>query len=265
MHSGQGGADYRRRWVDQFRIVPPGAGVAAAETGGAGAERNWAVSHRAGVTDAGGGGPGSRLTRRIHTQMSILSKLTRLPRALKTLILVCVDAVLAAAFFWLAAVVRVGGIPVVPVRQALFATILVMMLVPAIGIACGLYRPVIRFHNPRLPMRAGMVGALSGAAIAAVAWAGNSGYLDAVGIGVVFALMLFAGLISSRHVARWLLGVGGTLEGTPVAIYGAGAAGRQLVAMFRRSREFRPAIFIDDDPSLHHRIVETLGVLSPKD
>lgn len=195
----------------------------------------------------------------------MLSKLTRLPRFLKTLILVCVDAVLAAASFWLAAVVRDGSFPVVPVRHGLAATILVMMLVPVIGIACGLYRPVIRFHNPRLVMRAGMVGALSGAAIAAVAWAGNSTYLDAVGMGVVFALMLFAALVSSRHVARWLLGVGGTLEGTPVAIYGAGDAGRQLVAMFRRSREFRPAIFIDDDPSLHHRIVETLRVLSPKD
>lgn len=45
-----------------------------------------------------------------------------------------------------------------------------------------------------------------------------------------------------------------------VAIYGAGAAGNQLLAALRQQHSLLPVAFIDDDPSLHKRVIAGLRV-----
>ena len=49
------------------------------------------------------------------------------------------------------------------------------------------------------------------------------------------------------QAARWLVGAARLGGGTPVAIYGAGAAGCQLLTMLRHAHELRPVLFMDDD------------------
>lgn len=49
-----------------------------------------------------------------------------------------------------------------------------------------------------------------------------------------------------------------------VAIYGAGAAGNQLVAALRMGRSMRPFAFIDDDNSIADRVISGLQVYKPK-
>ncbi len=49
-----------------------------------------------------------------------------------------------------------------------------------------------------------------------------------------------------------------------VAVYGAGAAGNQLVAALRLGRAMRPVAFIDDDPNLYNRTIAGVRVYSPK-
>ncbi|RON02412.1 hypothetical protein BK659_23615, partial [Pseudomonas brassicacearum] len=54
-------------------------------------------------------------------------------------------------------------------------------------------------------------------------------------------------------------------DGLPrVAIYGAGAAGNQLVAALRMGRVMRPVAFIDDDKSIADRVISGLQVYKPK-
>lgn len=54
-------------------------------------------------------------------------------------------------------------------------------------------------------------------------------------------------------------------DGLPrVAIYGAGAAGNQLVAALRMGRVMRPVAFIDDDTSISDRVISGLLVYKPK-
>lgn len=144
------------------------------------------------------------------------------------------------------------------------ATAFVMALVPAIGHLCGLYRPVVRFQIPRLSARAGLVSALAGAFLTVLGLAGGAAYSHALGLGVVFALVLFVMIVLSRHEARLLLGATAS-RGVPVAVYGAGSAGRQLVEVLRRGQERFPVFFIDDDPSLSDRTVEGLPVINPAD
>lgn len=49
-----------------------------------------------------------------------------------------------------------------------------------------------------------------------------------------------------------------------VAIYGAGAAGNQLLTALRMGRDMRPVAFIDDDPGIANRVIAGLTVYSPK-
>ncbi|AHZ68778.1 putative polysaccharide biosynthesis-related membrane protein [Pseudomonas mandelii JR-1] len=54
-------------------------------------------------------------------------------------------------------------------------------------------------------------------------------------------------------------------DGLPrVAIFGAGAAGNQLVAALRMGRIMRPVAFIDDDKSIADRVISGLQVYKPK-
>jgi FlaA1/EpsC-like NDP-sugar epimerase len=177
------------------------------------------------------------------------------------LILVGIDAVLAACAFWLAVVIRLGRLPDMPSHYFIFATVIVMVLMAAIGLTISLYRPVVHLHIPQLSVRAGVAGGLAGVVMGAIARLGGAPELHAIGLGVVFALVLFTLLVWSRHAARWLLGTGRLVEGMPVAIYGAGTAGRQLAALLRKGQDFKPSLFIDDDPLLHGRMVEDLPVI----
>jgi FlaA1/EpsC-like NDP-sugar epimerase len=195
----------------------------------------------------------------------MFSQLTKLPRFVKTLILVLIDALIGGGAFWLSTLVRSGFIPSMSPQYVFLATALAMVLVPVTGFTCGLYRPVIRFQIPLHSLRAGMVGGICGVVIAVTGWAGGAPYPRAIGLGTVFALVVFALLVWSRHAARWLLGSVRSSTAIPVAIYGAGAAGRQLSTMFRRANEYHPMLFIDDDSSLRGRLVEDLVVVSPRD
>jgi len=196
--------------------------------------------------------------------MSGLSKLTRLPRTAKTLILFAVDGIIGATTFWLAALARSGRIPDMHWKYIIGVTAFAMVLVPAVGVLCGLYRPVVRFHIPRLSARAGLVSVLTGSLLAVLGLAGGAALPQAIGLGTVFSLVLFVLILLSRHEARLLLGATAS-KGVPVAVYGAGSAGRQLVEVLRRGQERYPVFFIDDDASLRDRTIEDLPVISPAD
>ncbi len=93
----------------------------------------------------------------------------------------------------------------------------------------------------------------------------------------VFSLLA---LMASRLVAaRWLHGTSLSSlamefargrrhrrqRGCPVAIYGAGSAGRQLALALRDGEGIEPAAFVDDDPALQTHGVAGLKVYSPDD
>ena len=49
----------------------------------------------------------------------------------------------------------------------------------------------------------------------------------------------------------------------PVAVYGAGSAGIQMVGALRQAREARPALFVDENPALHGLMISGLQVHAP--
>ena len=190
--------------------------------------------------------------------------ITGLPRPIKILVLFIVDAGLASIAYWLATIARFGRIPSIPLDQVLLGTGLAAILVPTLALGFGLYRSMTRYLAPQLPACAAAASASSGAILAGIASFGGARALQATGFGIVFALAIFALLLLSRAAARRILGRTGA-AGVPVAIYGAGAAGRQLAAMLMRDDQLHPVAFIDDDRKLRGRSIEDLPVFNPQD
>jgi FlaA1/EpsC-like NDP-sugar epimerase len=86
-------------------------------------------------------------------------------------------------------------------------------------------------------------------------------------VGLLQPLIFGFGVVSSRLTVRyWLGGFGSAnlLGSTPRAlIYGAGSAGRQLVAGFSTSSEVNIVGYIDDDDRLHGHNLNGLIIYSP--
>ncbi len=71
--------------------------------------------------------------------------------------------------------------------------------------------------------------------------------------GAIFFILAIGVRLIALRVLQALASIGNTRK--PVAIYGAGAAGIQLAASIKQSREFIPTMFLDDNPTLHGMII----------
>ncbi|MEM1101466.1 MAG: nucleoside-diphosphate sugar epimerase/dehydratase [Pseudomonadota bacterium] len=81
-------------------------------------------------------------------------------------------------------------------------------------------------------------------------------------VPAIFMVTLFSVSILGRYLGQVLVyRPWGSHRGTPVAIYGAGAAGIQLASALRNSAEVRPVFFVDDNRSLHGLIISGLKVV----
>jgi FlaA1/EpsC-like NDP-sugar epimerase len=85
-------------------------------------------------------------------------------------------------------------------------------------------------------------------------------------VPLIFGVLVFCALFLIRMSVLGVLNVLATfgMQKTPVAIYGAGAAGIQLASALRQSAELAPKAFIDDNPALRGLIVSGLHVQSPE-
>ncbi len=204
--------------------------------------------------------------------------LVRLPRRIKRLVQVSTDVVLVWMALWLSFVVRLGdakSIDPFGVHAWLFA-IAPVIAVP-LFIRIGMYRAVMRYFGNDALMAIVKAVTLSALMLSlAVYW-----YQDAPKViprSLVLnywwlSLVLIGGLrlvMRQYFMGHWFAS-GQTLSFkrpdaglTRVAVYGAGAAGNQLVAALRMGRTMRPVAFIDDDPNITNRIISGLRVYKPK-
>ncbi len=85
-------------------------------------------------------------------------------------------------------------------------------------------------------------------------------------VPVIFSILFFTGALFSRIngliLLRQLYQVGN--KRTPVAIYGAGEAGIQLVSALQQSKDVKPVAFIDDNKLQQKLIIFGLSVFGPE-
>lgn len=110
------------------------------------------------------------------------------------------------------------------------------------------------------------LGAVAGAlTVAAMAFSYLLGTWAPRSVPLIFGVLVFCGMLGLRMAVLSVLNVLDALtsDKISVAVYGAGAAGIQMVSALRLSSEFAPRVFVDDNPALHGSIVVGLRVQKP--
>lgn len=218
--------------------------------------------------------PEERLTQRVR------KALIKLPRRYKRLLQVAVDIVLVWLALWLAFVVRLGfDKRIDPLGDHLWLFAVAPVLAIPYFIRLGMYRAVMRyFGNDALIAIFKAVSLASLTLALAVYWyreppelvprslVVNYWWLSLVLIGGLRLLMRQFFMGDWYVAARQVPFIHGSRTGTlpRVAIYGAGAAGNQLVAALRMGRSIQPVAFVDDDDNIATRIIAGLQVYKPK-
>lgn len=204
--------------------------------------------------------------------------LVDLPRRQKRLIQVSVDVLLVWAALWLSFIVRLGVDDFVnPLVAHTWLFLCAPIVAVPLYIRFGMYRAVMRyFGNDAL---IAIIKAVSLSALilgVVVYWYSN--HQNVVPRSIIFnywwlSLIMVGGLrLAMRQffLGDWFSAAQHVPftsrdNGLPrVAIYGAGAAGNQLVAALRMGRVMRPVAFIDDDVSISDRVISGLQVYKPK-
>lgn len=204
--------------------------------------------------------------------------LLHLPRRYKRVIQVISDVVLVWIALWLAFFVRLGDAGFVePLGGHAWLFCIAPVLSVPLFVRFGLYRAVMRYFGNDALMAIVQAVTLSALLLAlAVYWRSDAAKL--IPRSMVFnywwlSLMLLGGLrliMRQYFMGDWfapdsLSKLKSRDAGlSKVAVYGAGAAGNQLVAALRLGRAMRPVAFIDDDDNLYNRSIAGIRVYSPK-
>lgn len=204
--------------------------------------------------------------------------LVDLPRRQKRLIQVSVDVLLVWTALWLSFIVRLG---VEDFFNPLIAHTWLFLCAPVVAIPLyirfGMYRAVLRYFGNDALIAIIKAVSLSSLILGIVVyWYSNHQHV--VPRSIIFnywwlSLIMIGGLrLAMRQffLGDWFAAAQHVPftsrdNGLPrVAVYGAGAAGNQLVAALRVGRVMRPVAFIDDDLSISDRVISGLQVYKPK-
>lgn len=205
---------------------------------------------------------------------SIRTYLLRLSRRQKRAIQVITDTALVWLALWLAFVVRLGIDDMInPVTAHVWLFVAAPIVAIPLFIRFGMYRAVMRYFGNDALIAIIKAVSLSALILAVVVyWYSN--HDNVVPRSIIFnywwlSLIMLGGLrlaMRQYFLGDWFAAAQHVPftsrdDGLPrVAIYGAGAAGNQLVAALRMGRLMRPVAFIDDDDSIADRIISGLQV-----
>jgi len=208
----------------------------------------------------------------------LVRKLASTGRARKRSIIVGYDFTAMVLALWVAFCARLGQL-YIPAEPAVLLAAFGSFAFGLIALnRLGIYRIVLRYFEMRATSRI-----FAGAAVAAIMWVMLVYFTQARirvdgiemlvprSVGVIYCgflvLLLFAGRYAMAIVVL------GAMSDDPVArrgrsrnvgIYGANAAGISLAESMRSSLEYRLRLFVDDDPTLHGRMVAGVQICSPK-
>lgn len=201
-----------------------------------------------------------------------------LPRRKKRAFQLIADVILVWVALWMSFIVRLGIDEMInPFKEHVWLFLVAPVVAIPIFIRCGMYRAVMRyFGNDALIV---IIKAVTLSALVLgfiVYWYSNHEHV--VPRSIMFnywwlSMVMIGGLrlaMRQYFLGDWFAAAqhvpfANRADGIPkVAIYGAGAAGNQLVAALRMGKLMRPVAFIDDDHSLSKSVIAGLQVYKPK-
>jgi FlaA1/EpsC-like NDP-sugar epimerase len=193
------------------------------------------------------------------------SYLLGIPRGLKRLIVVAVDAAFCWVAVWLAFDLRLESWLPLNADMA-FASVASMVIALPLFVAFGLYRAIFRYAGIDA-----LYAIFKSLAIYAFVFVSIFTLIGVVGVprtvGIIQPTLLAVFVLMSRVIARyWLGGLYRRMskaDARRLLIYGAGSAGRQLASALANSTELRPVGYLDDDDRLHGQTLNGLKIHNP--
>jgi FlaA1/EpsC-like NDP-sugar epimerase len=200
---------------------------------------------------------------RVSRQTLAIDRLFQIPRKVKQAILIAFDLCVIPFAVWLAVLVRWGGFVFEFTYREVMAVLLTVVISAFIFVRIGLYRAVVRYMGQQAILTV----------VKGVTWS-----------SIVLAILLFlfrSEIPRSSPLIYWAVAmffIGGSRllvrtgyqnlyrwSGKKVAIYGAGASGRQLLQSLFQSGEFAPMVFLDDNPGLQGTVINGIPVYAPRE
>ncbi|MFA0441886.1 polysaccharide biosynthesis protein [Vibrio sp. 10N.222.51.C12] len=195
--------------------------------------------------------------------MLSLNPIWAMPRPLKRVVSVAFDLLFISVSFWGAFYSRMGYLD-----EFWFDIEYWYVLASVAGITIlvftntGLYRAVLRY----LSLQA-VVTIVFGAVISALSIILLSYYFQVFlprSVPIIYATFLVSLSGGARLLVRMLVSDLLVKGRTPVLIYGAGKAGRQLYNLISQGEEYRVVAFIDDDRKMHKTTIQGVTVFRQK-
>jgi len=192
----------------------------------------------------------------------VLRNLVNTGRGRKQAISMLVDSVLAVFSLWASYTLRHGQL-----FSDFYHTWYLFVLLPVVTVllfsGLGVYRWVIRSINDRLARQLLKGSLVSGLALLVAFFLIPPDRANPRSLFIIYALLLFLSTLGVRTL--WRAFFQSDYKGEPVAIYGAGSGGLQLASLLSSANQYRPIVFIDDDPQLTKSTLLGLPVISGTD
>ena len=192
----------------------------------------------------------------------ILDKLLTYPPKAKQGILITFDAILLSFCFLSAMWLRLDSLYFVYDLKIWIAVSIAISTSVVFFIYFDIYRSVLRYLSADILKGLGISLLFSAIVVFIISQVYPLSIPRSVP-GIYFAIS-FISISGGRYLMHKLLSAADNEQLTPVVIYGAGAAGRQLLNALRKGHEYRPIFFIDDDELFNGRVINGLGVYNFK-
>jgi FlaA1/EpsC-like NDP-sugar epimerase len=194
------------------------------------------------------------------------SYLLDLPRSIKRVVVVFIDASFCYLAVWLAYALRLEMW--LPLNGSIFfASVVSVVIALPLFAVYGLYRSIYRYAGiDALYAIFKPLAIYAGIYFSIFTLMGVFGGVPRT-IGIIQPTLLAIFVLVSRLVARyWLGGLYRRIsraDARRLLIYGAGSAGRQLASALANSSELRPVGYLDDDTQLHGQTLNGLKIYNP--
>jgi len=188
----------------------------------------------------------------------------QLPRRRKQAVAVLADFIALPSILYFALYLRLGEVPENIASFWPAFVVSALACIPVFG-TLGLYRHVVR-HMGSHVMRPIVIGVtITSIAVAAVAYMLQLKVFPR-SVPIIFWFMTLVYVAGSRFAVRgYLQWLQDELKvRRSVIIYGAGESGVRLAQLLMQQGTYVPVAFIDDDRSLHNRMINGLYVFPPR-
>lgn len=195
--------------------------------------------------------------------MPLLGKLFGLSRASKRVLQVIADVFLITFSFITAMWLRLDSFDFLARPGVWLALPVVLPVSILLFIKLGFYRAIIRYLGLKATQTI-LIGVLASAVVLGLTVVLFSLPIPR-SVPVIYAMLALITVGGVRFGLRHLYLSDQEQRKERVLIYGAGAAGRQLVMSLRHGRDYRPIAFVDFAPRLQHSHVQGLKVYPPEE